>query len=91
MKNTLRRLRPPSAAQLLRALPAVALAVAFVLAAALLARPMEGDVPTSASQRIFVAVRVTDILADDAQPDDWSEGLRLGTQLLEVEVLQGEH
>ncbi len=91
MKNTLRRLRPPSAAQLLRALPAVALAVAFVLAAVLLARPMEGDVPTSASQRVFVAVRVTDILADDAQPDDWSEGLRLGTQLLEVEILQGEH
>ncbi len=91
MKNTFRRLRPPSAAQLLRALPAVALAVVFVLAAVLLARPMEGDVPTSASQRIFVAVRVTDILADDAEPDDWSEGLRLGTQLLEVEILQGEH
>ncbi len=91
MKNPLRRLRPPSAAQLLRALPAVALAVAFVLAAVLLARPMEGEVPTSASRRIFVAVRVTDILADDAKPDDWSEGLRLGTQLLEVEVLQGEH
>ncbi len=91
MKNTLRRLRPPSAAQLLRALPAVALAVAFVLAAVLLARPMEGDVPTSASQRVFVAVRVTDVLADDAKPDDWSEGLRLGTQLLEVEILQGEH
>ncbi len=91
MKNTLRRLRPPSAAQLLRALPAVILAVVFVLAAVLLARPMEGDVPTSASQRVFAAVRVTDILADDAQPDDWSEGLRLGTQLLEVEILQGEH
>ncbi len=91
MKNTLRRLRPPSAAQLLRALPAVILAVVFVLAAVLLARPMEGEVPTSASQRIFAAVRVTDILADDAKPDDWSEGLRLGTQLLEVEVLQGEH
>ncbi len=91
MKNTLRRLRPPSAAQLLRALPAVALAVVFVLAAVLLARPMEGDVPTSASQRIFVTVQVTDILADDAAPDDWSEGLRLGTQLLEVEILQGEH
>lgn len=75
----------------LRLVPALALALALVLAAALLARPMEGDVPTSASQRVFVSVRVTRVLEDDAAPDDWSEGRRLGTQLLEVELLQGEH
>lgn len=76
---------------LLRALPAALLAVAFLWVAVALARPVEGDTPTSASQRVFVAVRVTQVLEDDAQPDDWSEGRRLGTQLLEVELLQGEH
>jgi len=80
-----------TAAQLIRALPALALAAAFLLAAFLLSRPIEGDVPTSASKRVFVAVRVTDVLEDNAKSDDWSEGLRLGTQLLEVEILQGEH
>ncbi len=95
MKNTpgapSPRPRTPTAARLLRTLPALALLAAFLLSVFLLSRPMEGDVPTSASQRVFVAVRVTDVLEDDAEPDDWSEGLRLGTQLLEVEILQGEH
>lgn len=86
-----RRLWPPSPALLLRVVPAFLLAAAFILAAVFLSRPIEGDVPTSASQRVFAAVRVTDVLEDDAQPDDWSEGLRLGTQYLEVEILQGEH
>jgi len=85
------RLSPPTARQLLRLLPALALTAAFLLAAFLLSQPMEGDVPTSASQRVFAAVRVTRVLEDDAVSDDWSEGLRLGTQLLEVEILEGEH
>lgn len=85
------RLSPPTARQLLRLLPALALTAAFLLAAFLLSQPMEGDVPTFASQRVFTAVRVTRVLEDDAVSDDWSEGLRLGTQLLEVEILEGEH
>lgn len=89
--DSARRLWPPSPARLLRVVPALILAAAFILAAIVLSRPIEGDVPTSASQRVFAAVRVTDVLEDDAQPDDWSEGLRLGTQYLEVEILQGEH
>ena len=75
----------------LRLLPALFLTLAFVLLAVMLARPIEGDVPTSASQRVFVSVRVTNILEDNAKPDDWSEGRRLGSQLLEVELLGGEH
>lgn len=75
----------------LRILPALLFAAAFILGAYMLAKPVEGDVPTSASLRVFAAVRVTDVIEDSAQPDVWSEGLRLGSQLLEVEILQGEH
>lgn len=75
----------------LRLLPALLLALAFVLLAVELARPIEGDAPTSASQRVFASVRVTDILEDNARADDWSEGRRLGSQLLEIEILGGEH
>lgn len=83
--------RPSISPRFLRAIPALVLAVVFALSVYLLAQPMEGDVPTSASLRVFAAVRVIDVMEDNAQPDVWSEGLRLGTQLLEVEVLQGEH
>lgn len=83
--------KAPPAARLLRVIPAVVFAAAFVLLAHFLAQPMEGDVPTSASQRVFAAVQVTNVIEDNAQADDWTEGLRLGSQLLEVEVLQGEH
>lgn len=83
--------KAPASARLLRVIPAVVFAAAFVLLAYFLAQPMEGDAPTSASQRVFAAVRVTNVIEDNAQADDWTEGLRLGSQLLEVEVLQGEH
>ena len=39
----------------------------------------------------FAAPAVTDVLADNASPDTWTEGRRIGQQLLEVEVLTGEH
>lgn len=83
--------KAPASARLLRVIPAVVFAAAFVLLAHFLAQPMEGDAPTSASQRVFAAVQVTNVIEDNAQADDWTEGLRLGSQLLEVEVLQGEH
>ena len=53
--------------------------------------PKPGDIPTSTSQMIFAVARVNDVLMDDAQADDWSEGRRLGTQLLELEICSGEH
>lgn len=83
--------KAPASARLLRVIPAVVFAAAFVLLVRFLAQPMEGDAPTSASQRVFAAVQVTNVIEDNAQADDWTEGLRLGSQLLEVEVLQGEH
>lgn len=83
--------KAPASARLPRVIPAVVFGAAFVLLAYFLAQPMEGDAPTSASQRVFAAVQVTNVIEDNAQADDWTEGLRLGSQLLEVEVLQGEH
>lgn len=83
------RRRPLEPRRLLRLLPAVALVIAFVAAAVWLAQPMEGDVPTSASLRSFARAKVTAVLSDDAQPDDWSEGRRLGSQYLELQLLDG--
>ena len=69
----------------------LALLAALTAAAVLLARPMPGDVPTAASRRVFVPARVTAVLSDNAGADDWSEGRRMGSQVLEVELLGGEH
>lgn len=57
---------------------------------AVLLRPEDGEL-TAAQKRMFASARVTDILADDAEPDDWSEGLRLGSQYLELEILSGPY
>ena len=46
---------------------------------------------TAAQKRMFAAAEVTDVLADNASPDTWTEGRRIGQQLLEVKVLTGEH
>lgn len=46
---------------------------------------------TAAQKRMFALAEVTDVLADNASPDTWTEGRRIGQQLLEVKVLTGEH
>lgn len=46
---------------------------------------------TAAQKRLFATAKVTAILADNAQPEPWSEGLRLGAQQLELEILQGPY
>ena len=51
----------------------------------------EGGECTAAQKRSFAVAKVTDILADDAQPEPWSGGLRLGSQEIEVEILSGPH
>lgn len=60
----------------------------LLVAGAMLLRPAEREL-TAAQKRQFATAKVTDVLYDDAVSADWSEGLRLGTQLLEVEVLSG--
>lgn len=46
---------------------------------------------TAAQKRMFAVAEVADVLADNASPDTWTEGRRIGQQLLEVKVLTGEH
>ena len=62
----------------------------LLVVGAILLRPADGEL-TAAQKRQFAVARVTDILADDAKPEPWSEGLRLGAQLLEVELLSGPY
>ena len=54
-------------------------------------RPGPDDVPTSASLRVFVPARVIAVLEDNASPDTWTEGRRIGRQTLELELLEGEY
>ena len=44
---------------------------------------------TAARKRFFAVARVTDILDDNAETQDWTEGRRIGQQYLEVEILNG--
>ena len=46
---------------------------------------------TAAQKRLFAPAKVTAILADNAQTEPWSEGLRLGAQQLELEILRGPY
>lgn len=67
-----------------------ALIAVLVLSAVLLNRPDPGEEPTAAQKRIYAIARVTDILSDNGEPDSWTEGRRLGTQEIELEILHGE-
>lgn len=68
-----------------------------LLAAAMLAfgvwlnRPDPNAVATSASKKIFEVGRVAAVVLDDAQPDQRSEGRRIGRQELQIQVLSGTH
>lgn len=45
---------------------------------------------TAARKRSFAIARVTDVIYDDAEAQDWTEGRRIGQQELEVEILSGQ-
>lgn len=75
----------------LRIITVVIMVIVFISAAVLLNRPDPDDVLTSAQKRLFAVAKVTDILSDNATPDTWTEGRRIGMQELEVTVLTGEH
>ncbi|MBN2796934.1 MAG: YibE/F family protein [Clostridia bacterium] len=53
-------------------------------------QPMEGEVPTAASKVIFEKAHVKTILSEEASPDDWTEGLRLGLQEVIMTIDSGE-
>ncbi|MBQ8264477.1 MAG: YibE/F family protein [Oscillospiraceae bacterium] len=49
------------------------------------------DEEYASQKRIFCNARVTEVLHDSAEADTWSEGRRLGSQLLLLEIISGEH
>lgn len=66
--------------------------IILISSAFALNRPIEGETPTSASQVIFVKAKVTAILEDTAVADhDNAEGLRVGSQEVEIQILSGTH
>lgn len=67
-----------------------ALLFVLIIAWALVLEYTEPDrEATAARKRYFAVARVTDILDDNAETQDWTEGRRIGQQYLEVEILNG--
>jgi uncharacterized membrane protein len=75
----------------LKILTIVMMLFLFLMAAVLLNRPDQDEVLTAAQKRMFEVAKVTDILGDNASPDTWTEGRRIGEQTLELTVLTGKH
>lgn len=76
---------------IVRILTAVLMLLIFMGAAVILNRPNPDEVLSSAQKRIFAVAKVTGVLSENAAPDTWTEGRRIGTQDLEVKVLSGKH
>lgn len=69
---------------------ALALVLALVLWAVALQMTDTERAMTAARKRTFATARVIDVLYENAQTQDWTEGRRVGSQVLEVELLSGE-
>lgn len=52
-------------------------------------QPTAGATPTAASMGIFAKAHVSELLAEEASPDTWTEGLRLGQQDIVVTIDSG--
>lgn len=65
--------------------------VALMLGIKVLNTPEEGETETKASKQKFATVKVLEVISDDATPDTWTEGLRIGSQYLKVEIVNGEY
>ncbi len=70
---------------------AAALMAVLVLWALILQWTQPDREATAARKRIFAVAKVTDVLLDNAEPDTWTEGRRLGQQYLELEVISGPY
>lgn len=49
------------------------------------------SVPTRVSLQQFSSAKVTKIIEDKAFEDSWTEGLRIGSQFLQIEILSGKY
>lgn len=70
---------------------ATGLLLFLILAAGCLLLGRENGELTAAQKRQFAVARVDDVLADDARAEDWTEGLRVGSQQLTLEILTGPY
>lgn len=69
---------------------ALLLAVLVIAAAALQFTSPEREL-SAAQKRYFAVAKVTEVVAEQADPDTWTEGRRLGEQYLRVKILTGEY
>ena len=67
------------------------LLAAFIAAIVIVNRPDPDAPPSYASTRIFVPAKVLEIQSDNASPDKWTEGIRIGSQQLLLQIEAGEH
>lgn len=70
---------------------ATGLLLFLILAVGCLLLGRENGELTAAQKRQFAVARVDDVLADDARAEDWTEGLRVGSQQLALEILTGPY
>lgn len=61
----------------------------FVVAIILVNRPDPNETPSSASLKQYVTGKVTAVISDNTQTDTWTEGRRIGTQVLEIKITSG--
>ena len=84
-------MKHPSKKRLLGVAVSVALLLILVLWACILQWTEPDREALAARKRMFAVARVTDVLLDNAEPDTWTEGRRLGEQVLELEIVSGSY
>ena len=84
-------MKHPSKKRLLEVAVSVALLLSLVLWACILQWTEPDREARAARKRMFAVARVTDVLLDNAEPDTWTEGRRLGEQVLELEIVSGSY
>lgn len=62
----------------------------FCILVVRLNRPDPNAVPTSASLLQYAPAKVLRVIEETASPDVWTEGRRIGSQRLQLEILSGE-
>lgn len=81
---------PPRRRSLEIAVSAALVAVLVLLAIYFQASEADREA-TAARKRMFVPAKVTQVISDNGEPDTWTEGRRIGEQVIEVEILSGDY
>lgn len=91
MKQPKQRTKSERARRTAEIVTALILLAALVIPALIMQFSGETRELTAARKRLFAVAEVTDILADNAAPDNWTEGRRIGEQHIEVEICSGQY